>query len=83
MLTQSFTLDCSTALAYQKSSIRTLAFSFGPHHASVMLPIALTLPDAWQAAVVVIVFQSLVEPFGMVAYLSEMSSKLIPSPSPA
>lgn len=82
MLAQCFTLGCSTALAYQKPSTRTLAFSFGPHHTFVMLPIALTLSDAWQAAVVVIVFQSLVELFGMVAYLSEMPSKLIPKPSP-
>lgn len=82
MLAQSFTLDCSTALAYQKSSIRPLAFSFGPHHASVMLPIALTMSDAWQAAVVVIVFLSLFELYGMVAYLSEMPSKLTPKPSP-
>lgn len=48
----------------------------------LMLPIALTLPDVWQAAVVVIVFQSLVAQFGMEAYLSEMPSKLIPKPSP-
>ncbi|MAL94388.1 MAG: bile acid:sodium symporter, partial [Haliea sp.] len=35
----------------------------------VMLPLALSLPEPWRAAIVVIVFQSLVELFGMVAYL--------------
>ncbi len=48
---------------------RTLAFSFGTRNSFVMLPLALSLPEAWRAAVVVIVFQSLVELFGMVAYL--------------
>lgn len=60
------------------ASARTLAFSFGTRNSFVMLPIALTLPSAWQAAVVVIVFQSLVELFGMVAYLRWVPSKLIP-----
>ncbi|MDI5921068.1 arsenic resistance protein [Halomonas sp. LR5S13] len=59
---------------------RTLAFSFGTRNSFVMLPLALTLPDALQAAVVVIVFQSLVELFGMVAYLAWVPSKLMPEP---
>ncbi|MGP9768428.1 arsenic resistance protein [Halomonas sp. AOP13-D3-9] len=59
-------------------SARTLAFSFGTRNSFVMLPIALTLPSAWQAAVVVVVFQSLVELFGMVAFLRWVPSKLIP-----
>lgn len=62
-------------------SARTLTFSFGTRNSFVMLPIALTLPEAWQAAVVVIVFQSLVELFGMVAYLTWIPGKLIPEPS--
>lgn len=57
---------------------RTLAFSFGTRNSFVVLPIALALPEAWQAAVVVIVFQSLVELFGMAAYLSWMPRWLIP-----
>lgn len=60
---------------------RTLTFSFGTRNSFVMLPIALTLPEAWQAAVVVIVFQSLVELFGMVVYLSWVPGKLIPESS--
>lgn len=59
---------------------RTLAFSFGTRNSFVMLPLALTLPEALQAAVVVIVFQSLVELFGMVAYLSWVPSNLLPEP---
>lgn len=49
---------------------RTLVFSLGTRNSFVVLPLALTLPDAWGAVVVVVVFQSLVELFGMVAYLS-------------
>ena len=61
------------------ASARTLVFSFGTRNSFVMLPIALTLPNGWQAAVVVIVFQSLVELFGMVALIRWVPSKLIPS----
>lgn len=60
------------------ASARTLAFSFGTRNSFVMLPIALTLPSAWQAAVVVVVFQSLVELFGMVAFLRWVPSRLLP-----
>ncbi|MBP5978819.1 MAG: arsenic resistance protein [Halomonas sp.] len=60
------------------ASARTLAFSFGTRNSFVMLPIALTLPDAWQAAVVVIVFQSLVELFGMIVYLRWVPGVLLP-----
>jgi len=48
---------------------RTFTFSFGTRNSFVMLPLALSLPEPWRAAIVVIVFQSLVELFGMVAYL--------------
>lgn len=61
-------------------SARTLAFSFGTRNSFVMLPLALALPDTLQAAVVVIVCQSLVELFGMVVYISWIPGKLIPSP---
>ncbi|WP_404471433.1 arsenic resistance protein [Vreelandella venusta] len=62
------------------TSARTLVFSFGTRNSFVMLPIALALPSGWQAAVVVIVFQSLVELFGMVAYLRWVP-KLLPDDS--
>lgn len=51
------------------ASTRALIFSLGTRNSFVVLPLALALPAAWQTATVVIVFQSLVELFGMVAYL--------------
>ena len=48
---------------------RALAFSLGTRNSFVVLPFALALPDGWETTVVVIVFQSLVELFGMVFYL--------------
>ncbi len=48
---------------------RTLAFSLGTRNSFVVLPFALALPTGWETTVVVIVFQSLVELFGMVIYL--------------
>jgi ACR3 family arsenite efflux pump ArsB len=48
---------------------RTLAFSLGTRNSFVVLPFALALPAGWETAVVVIVFQSLVELFGMMFYL--------------
>ncbi|MGM0913099.1 MAG: arsenic resistance protein [Pseudomonadota bacterium] len=57
---------------------RTLTFSLGTRNSFVMLPIALALPQGWQAAVVVIVFQSLVELFGMLAFLRWVPGRLIP-----
>ncbi|MDZ7753668.1 MAG: arsenic resistance protein [Gammaproteobacteria bacterium] len=48
---------------------RTLAFSLGTRNSFVVLPFALALPAGWETTVVVIVFQSLVELFGMVLYL--------------
>ena len=48
---------------------RTLAFSMGTRNSFVVLPLALLLPNGWELAAVVIVMQSLVELFGMVAYV--------------
>ena len=48
---------------------RTLAFSLGTRNSFVVLPFALALPSGWEATVVVIVFQSLVELFAMIFYL--------------
>tara|TARA_R110001606_G_scaffold355164_2_gene506011 strand:- start:29722 stop:30702 length:981 start_codon:yes stop_codon:yes gene_type:complete len=48
---------------------RTLAFSMGTRNSFVVLPLALALPTGWETAVIVIVFQSLVELFGMAFYL--------------
>lgn len=56
---------------------RTLTFSLGTRNSFVMLPLALSLPDAWSMAVVVVVFQSLVELFGMIVYLRWVPGQLI------
>jgi arsenite transporter len=44
-------------------------FSFGTRNSFVVLPFALALPAGFEIAVVAVVFQSLVELFGMIVYL--------------
>lgn len=58
---------------------RVLAFSLGTRNSFVVLPLALALPASFELAVVVIVFQSLVELFGMVVYLWWVPKKLFPN----
>lgn len=60
---------------------RTLAFSLGTRSSFVVLPFALALPAGWETTVVVIVFQSLVELFGMVFYLAWLPRWFAPSRS--
>ena len=48
---------------------RTVIFSLGTRNSFVVLPLALSMPEAWAVAVVVIVVQSLLELFGMMLYL--------------
>lgn len=59
----------SKAFALPGARGQTLAFSFGTRNSFVVLPFAIALPELWSLAIVVIVFQSLVELFGMTAYL--------------
>ncbi|MDR9425067.1 MAG: arsenic resistance protein [Marinobacter sp.] len=59
----------SRAFALPSARGQTLAFSFGTRNSFVVLPLAIALPELWSLAIVVIVFQSLVELFGMTAYL--------------
>jgi arsenite transporter len=59
---------------------RVLAFSFGTRNSFVILPIVLALPSSFEMAVVVVVFQSLVELFGMAAYLWCVPRWLFPVP---
>ncbi|WP_117237791.1 arsenic resistance protein [Thermus sediminis] len=59
---------------------RTLAFSMGTRNSFVVLPFALALPAGWETTVVVVVFQSLVELFGMVFYLWWLPGRLFRSP---
>lgn len=61
---------------------RTLIFSVATRNSFVVLPFALALPTAWDVAVIVIVFQSLVELFGMVGFLWLVPRSLLPLPAP-
>lgn len=61
---------------------RTLAFSFGTRNSFVVLPMALALPDGFEAAASVVALQALVELFGMVLYLWWVPRILFPSPRP-
>lgn len=58
---------------------RVLAFSLGTRNSFVVLPLALALPASFELTVVVIVFQSMVELFGMLAYLRWVPAKLFPT----
>lgn len=58
---------------------RVLAFSLGSRNSFVVLPLALSLPSSFELTVVVIVFQSLVELFGMAIYIWWVPKKLYPS----
>jgi len=60
------------AMGLPVASSRALIFSLGTRNSFVMLPLALALEPRWQTAAVVIVFQSLIELGGMVAYLWAM-----------
>jgi len=59
----------ATALSLPPRQGRVLAFSMGSRNSFVVLPLALALPEPLQAAVVVVVFQSLVELLGMLFFL--------------
>ncbi|WP_028484602.1 arsenic resistance protein [Thioalkalivibrio sp. ALE17] len=62
---------------------RVLAFSLGSRNSFVVLPIALALPQGLELAVVVVVFQSLVELVGMALYLWWVPRHLFPARAPA
>lgn len=58
---------------------RVLAFSLGTRNSFVVLPLALSLPASYELAVVVIVFQSLVELIGMAFFLWWVPRRLFPA----
>ncbi len=62
---------------------RVMAFSLGTRNSFVVLPLALALPPIYAVATVAIVFQSLVELLGMVAYLWLVPRVLFPASSEA
>lgn len=57
---------------------RVLAFSFGSRNSFVVLPLALALPAGFEVAVMAVVFQSLVELFGMLIFLWLIPNRLFP-----
>lgn len=59
---------------------RTLVFTLATRNSFVVLPFALALPAAWEMTAIVIVFQSLIELFGMLAFLWLVPRKLLPVP---
>jgi arsenite transporter len=71
------------ALRLPTAAARSLTFSLGTRNSFVVLPFALALPAAWGLAVAVIVLQSLVELFGMLAYLRAVPRLLPLAPTPA
>ncbi|NCN84042.1 MAG: arsenic resistance protein [Sphingomonadales bacterium] len=76
-------LALSKFLRLPVGSARALVFSLGTRNSFVVLPLALALAPQWQVATVVIVFQSLVELFGMLAYLLLVPKMLPPARSAA
>lgn len=52
-----------------KEEGRALAFSFGSRNSFVVLPVALALPESFEITAFIVVMQSLIELFGMAAYL--------------
>lgn len=67
------------AFRLEASAGRTLAFNIGTRNSFVVLPLALALPAGWEAAVVVIVLQSIVELGGVVGYLWWVPRQLFPA----
>lgn len=61
---------------------RNLVFTLTTRNSFVVLPFALALPAAWEMAAIVIVFQSLIELFGMLALLWLVPNKLLPLARP-
>ncbi len=62
-------IGLARALRLSAMSTRTLVFSLATRNSFVVLPIAVALGPGWEIAIVVIVFQSLVELLAMIAYL--------------
>ncbi|MDM7459581.1 MAG: arsenic resistance protein [Paracoccus sp. (in: a-proteobacteria)] len=70
-------LVISRALDLPPRSGRALVFSLGTRNSFVVLPLALALSAEWRLAIVVIVFQSLVELLGVLVYLKAVP-RLLP-----
>lgn len=58
---------------------RTLSFSLGSRNSFIVLPFALSLPEGWELAAIVIVIQSLTELLGMIFYVWFVPTILFPN----
>lgn len=67
-------LALSRLFSLPDRSARVLIFALGTRNSFVVLPLALALSSQWAVVAVVIVFQSVVELFGVIVYL-----KLLPA----
>lgn len=70
-------LGLARAFGLPPRSGRALVFSLGTRNSFVVLPLALALLPEWRLAIVVIVFQSLVELLGVLVYLKAVP-RLLP-----
>lgn len=68
----------SRLVRLETPAARTLTFSLGTRNSFVVLPLALALPAGWEAAVVVIVLQTLVELLGMIVWVRWIPAWLLP-----
>lgn len=72
-------LGLSRAFGLAVGPARTLLFTLTTRNSFVVLPFALALPAGWERAAIVIVFQSLIELFAMLALLWLVPRRLLPS----
>lgn len=72
-------LAIGVAFGLPVGQARTLVFTFSTRNSFVVLPFALALPAAWEMAAIVIVFQSMIELFGMLALLWLVPRRLLRS----
>ncbi|MFN3847447.1 MAG: arsenic resistance protein [Paracoccaceae bacterium] len=69
VLSVAFGLWMGARWHFDEPETRAIALSFGTRNSFVVLPLSLSLAPEWQAATVVIVFQSVVELFGVLVLL--------------
>ncbi|MBL8863219.1 MAG: arsenic resistance protein [Planctomycetes bacterium] len=68
----------ATACGLDAARGRALAYSLGTRNSFVVLPLALSLPAGFEVAVVVVVYQSVVELCGMALYLAILGKLVFP-----
>lgn len=71
-------LALGRGLGLAVAATRTIVFSLATRNSFVVLPFAVALPAEWRVAVVVVVFQSLVELLGMILLVRLVPRRLAP-----